>query len=136
MFILTIKYIHITYDIVQFFGYCDFNPNFFQSIFLHYFSTRFYQKEIQIQPIGEPWEQLLVEVRQGTFILKFNKSNHRNFSVNLPIVFIYLKKIKSNHQENLDYLARWSSARKVERQILFYIIYFFEFRFPYKLFRN
>ena len=49
------------------------------------FIYKFYMKEIQIQQLpGEPWEQHLGEVRQGT--LKFNISNHHIFSVNLPIV--------------------------------------------------
>ena len=36
------------------------------------FINKFYQKETQIQPPGEPREQHLGEVRQGTLKLKFN----------------------------------------------------------------
>ena len=36
------------------------------------------------------------EFRQGTLKFKFNISNHRNFSVNLPIVFIYFYFVKIN----------------------------------------
>ena len=46
--------------------------------------------EIHIQLPGEPREQHLGEVRQEMLKSKFNISNHRNFSVNLPIVFIYV----------------------------------------------
>ena len=43
------------------------------------------EKNSNLQP-GEP----LVEVQQGTLKFKYSISNHRNFSVNLLIVFIYL----------------------------------------------
>ena len=53
------------------------------------FIYKFYKKEIQIQPPREPREQHLGEIRQETLKLKFNISNHHNFLVNIPIVFIY-----------------------------------------------
>ena len=52
---------------------------------------------------------------------EINTSNHRNFSVDIPIVFIYFcfckKKFKFNHQEDLETSPRWSSTRNVKIQI-------------------
>ena len=46
------------------------------------------------QPPGEPREQHLGEVQQEELKLIFYLSNHRNFSVNLPVVFIYFYFVK------------------------------------------
>ena len=43
------------------------------------FIYKFYQKEIQMFQPGEPREQHLGEVRQGTLKFKFNISNPRMF---------------------------------------------------------
>ena len=43
------------------------------------FIYKFYQKEIKILLPGEPREQHIGKVRQGTLKLKFNISNHHNF---------------------------------------------------------
>ena len=69
-----------------FFQWLNISPPFINH---RYLSASFIQKGIQIQQAGEPREHHLGEVRQGTLQLKFDISNHRNFSVNLPIVFIY-----------------------------------------------
>ena len=50
-------------------------------------------------------EQHLGETREGTQKFKFNISNHRNFRVNFPMIFIYFyflkNKFKSNNKQNL-----------------------------------
>ena len=61
----------------------------FQWIILWYLSTSIIKK-FKSNHQENPREQHLGEVRQGTLKLKIDISNHRNFSMNLPIVFILL----------------------------------------------
>ena len=99
-----------------FFRSCDFNLNFFtfsqkcvfpivekfnisaiyksiilifQWIFLWYLSTSFIRKNFKYNNQENLENKHPGEVGQGTLKLKYNISNHRNFSVNLPMVFIY-----------------------------------------------
>ena len=58
--------------------------------------------------------------------LKFYTSNHRNFSVNLSIVFLFCKRRNLNPttKRTSRTSSRWSSTRKVGIQNWYYIILF------------